>query len=180
MGYYNSLIRRKFTDVAGTRYDEILKEYADFLPTNEDFVIKPVHSIFVPLDYFSPVVPGHIPDLIAVYDAPVELVYIIDEEAVRLVTDALGNDAEEIFRKKEETLAREYTGRARDRFADAGVAATSRVRTGVKGETTIALARNHDLMAIGKKFGMLTGEQFPASPAVLRIQQVSACPVVIY
>jgi hypothetical protein len=180
MGYYDSLIRRKFTDVAGTRYDEILKEYADFLPTNEEFLIKPVSSIFMPLDYFSPVVPGHIPDLLAVFDAPVEIVYIIDEEAIRLVAYGLGTDAEETFRKKEEALAGEYLRRAGDLFADAGVDATSRVRTGVKGETTITLAGNHDLMAIGKKFGMLTGEQFPASPAVLRIQQVTTCPVIIY
>jgi hypothetical protein len=180
MGYYNSLMRRKFSDVAGTRYDEILKEYGDFLPTSEDFVIKPVDSVFIPLDYFSPGIPGHIPDLIAVYDAPVELVYIIDEEAIRLVTDGLGNDAEEIFRKKEEEIARERIGRARDQFAEAGVATTTRVRTGVKEKTTLALAGNHDLLTIGKKFGMLTGEQFPVSPAVLRIQQITACPVIIY
>jgi hypothetical protein len=180
MGYYNSLIRRKFTDVAGTRYDGILKEYADFLPSNEEFAIKPVSSVFIPLDYFSPVVSGQIPDIIAVYDAPVEIVYIIDEETIRLVSDGLGTDAEEIFRNKEEALAGEHIRRARDLFADAGVDATSGVRTGVKGETTIALARNHDLMAIGKKFGMLTGAQFPASPAVLRIQQVTTCPVIMY
>ncbi len=180
MGYYDSLIRRKFTDLAGTRYDKILKEYADFLPTNEEFVIKPVSSVFMPLDYFSPVVPGHIPDTIAVYDAPVEIIYIIDKEAIRLVSDGLGTDAEEIFHKKEETLAGEYIRRALDLFEDAGVPVTSQVRTGIKGETTIALAGNYDLMAMGKKFGILTGEQFPASPAVLRIQQVTTCPVLIY
>ncbi len=180
MGYYHSLIRRKFTDVAGTRYDDVLKEYADFFPAREDFVIKPVDSVFIPLDYFSPAIPANIPAIIAVYDAPVEIVYIIDEEAIRLIADGLGNDAEEMFRKKEEALAGGFLRRARDLFTDAGVAGTARMQAGVKGDTAIALAGNHDLMAIGKKFGMVTGEQFPASPAVFRIKQVTACPVIIY
>jgi len=52
MGYSSSLIQRKFKDIVGRRYDSVLKDYSEFLLTDEEMLVPEVRSILVPLDLF--------------------------------------------------------------------------------------------------------------------------------
>jgi len=52
MGYSSSLIQRKFKDIVGRRYESVLKEYSEFLLTEEEMLIPEVRSILIPLDLF--------------------------------------------------------------------------------------------------------------------------------
>jgi len=50
MGLFSSLIQRKFKSIAGKRYERVLREYREFLLTEEEMVFPEIKSILMPLD----------------------------------------------------------------------------------------------------------------------------------
>lgn len=180
MSYYRALIERKFRDVAGSRYEQILKEYRDFIPTEEELQVAPVTSVLVLLDFFSRELPGEVSDLLPTYHAPVAVVYLIDDQVVRVVTESLGRDTGITFLEREESRARELVARNCAILEQSGVSCRSLVRTGVKGDEAQAQAGSCGLLVIGKKFGMTAGDNGDISPMVLRLQKAAPCPVIIY
>jgi hypothetical protein len=180
MSYYHSLIERKFRDVAGSRYDQILKEYRDFIPSEEELQVAPVKSILVLLDFFSGDLTGELPGLLSAWQAPVTLLYLIDNQVVQVVSESLGLDSGARFLEREETRARELLDKNCALVERAGTFCRSLIRTGSKGDEAQAQAQSAELLVLGKQFGMTAGDNGDISPMVLRLQKAAPCPVIIY
>ncbi len=180
MSYYRVLIERKFRDLAGSRYEQILNEYRDFIPSEEELQVAPVKSILVLLDFFSGGLPGEVSGLLSAYHAPVTLVYLIDDQVLRVVSDSLGPDTGARFLEREEDRARELLKRTCALVEDAGGPCRSLVRTGTKGDEAQAQAQTAGLLVLGKKFGLTPGHNGDISPMVFRLQKAAPCPVMIY
>jgi len=182
MSYYRALIERKFRDLAGSRYEQILNEYRDFIPSEEELQVAPVKSILVLLDFFSGELPGEVSGLLSTYHAPVTLVYLIDDQVLRVVSDSLGRDTGARFLEREEDRARELLKSTCALVEEAGSSCRSLVRTGTKGDEAQAQAQaqTSGLLVLGKKFGMTAGDNGDISPMVLRLQKAAPCPVLIY
>jgi hypothetical protein len=180
MSYYRALIERKFRDLAGSRYEQILKEYRDFIPSEEELQVAPVTSILVLLDYFSRELPAEVSGLLSSYHAPVVMVYLIDDQVVRVVTESLGQESGIKYLEREETRARDLLAGNCALVEESGSSCRSLVRRGVKGDEAQAQAESCGLLVLGKKFGMTAGDNGDISPMVLRLQKVAPCPVIIY
>jgi hypothetical protein len=180
MSYYRALIERKFRDLAGSRYEQIQNEYRDFIPTEEELQVAPVKSILVLLDFFSGGLPGEVSGLLSTYHAPVTLVYLIDDQVLRVVSESLGTDTGARFLEHEEDQARDALKRICTLIEEAGTSCRSLVRTGTKGDEAQAQAQSTGLLVLGKKFGMTAGDNGDISPMVLRLQKAAPCPVIIY
>jgi uncharacterized protein YbcI len=103
MGYYSSLIQRKFKDLVGSRYEEIRTEYSDFLVSEEEMKVTPVTSVLIPVDFFVKELPEKLIDLLAAYGARVHLVYIIDRQTEGIIGEMVGEERKmEFIRKKED------------------------------------------------------------------------------
>ena len=180
MSYYRALIERKFRDVAGSRYEQILNEYRDFIPSEEELQVAPVKSILVLFDFFSGGLPREVSGLLSTFHAPVTLVYLIDDQVLRVVSESLGQDTGALFREREEDRARELLKRTCALVEETGASCRSLVRTGTKGDEAQAQAQSSGLLVLGKKFGMTAGDNGDISPVVLRLQKAAPCPVIIY
>ena len=94
MEYFKSLINRKFKDVVGTRYSDVLKDYREFLLTDEEILVSDFKNVLMPLDIFVSSVPEEMYDLLTAFeDAEVNLVYITDSDVLSIIDDVLGDDA---------------------------------------------------------------------------------------
>ena len=180
MSYYRALIERKFRDVAGSRYEQILKEYRDFIPSEEELQVAPVKSILVLLDFFSGDLSGDVSRLLSAYRAPVTLLYLIDNQVIQVVSESLGQDSGARFLEREESRARELLGKNCALVEENGNSCRSLVRTGSKGDEAQAQAQSAELLVLGKKFGMTAGDNGDISPMALRLQKAAPCPVIIY
>ena len=87
MGYYSSLIQRKFRDLVGSRYESVRMEYSDFLATEEEMKIPPVNSILIPVDSFVENIPDVLIEVLKAYEARIHLVYIIDLNVLDLIDE---------------------------------------------------------------------------------------------
>jgi hypothetical protein len=132
------------------------------------------------LDFFSSGLPGEVSVLLSTYHAPVTLVYLIDDQVLRVVSDSLGRDTGARFLEREEDRARELLKSTCALVEEAGSSCRSLVRTGTKGDEAQAQAQTSGLLVLGKKFGMTPGDNGEISPMVLRLQKAAPCPVMIY
>jgi nucleotide-binding universal stress UspA family protein len=181
MGYFTSLIQRKFKDVAGTRYDTVMKEYREFLLTEEERKVPEVRSILMPLDYFVKEVPSVLYDTLSSYEgATVSLVYIIDLEVIRIVEDSLNADTVAEFKRKREAYGEEILRKTTADLERAGLPVKSRMFSGSKFENIAEVAESHDLIAVSKKYAASLTEVAAVSPVTLRLAQTVAKPIIIY
>lgn len=181
MGYFTSLLQRKFKDVAGKRYDTVVKEYRDFLLTEEEMVVPDVRSILMPLDYFVKEIPPSLYETLSSYeDATVTLAYIIDMEVIRVVEDSLNETAIAEFRRKRESFGEDLLNHAIADLEGAGLSVTSRMFSGKKFDNVLELMKEYDLVAVSKKYGTLTTEVAPLSSVTLRLAQMASTPIIIY
>ena len=98
MEYFTSLINRKFKDVVGTRYKDVLKDYREFLLTEEDIVICNFRKVLMPLDIFVSDVSEEFYDLMTAFcDIEVNLVYITDTDVVSIIKDVLGEESATVY-----------------------------------------------------------------------------------
>jgi hypothetical protein len=180
MGYYSSLIKRKFQDVVGTRYEGVMQEYKQFLPTEEEMRIPEVHSILVPLDYFVKGIAPGLPEILSVYEAPVSIIYIIDADVSEIIEKTLGKETSERFIKAKEDYGHALLETVSLALEEAGVKTQQRIFTGNKTEVLEKIGGDYDLIAISKTFGAEPTKQYPVSPLTLRISQHQNKVTIIY
>ncbi|WP_067051345.1 universal stress protein [Methanofollis ethanolicus] len=181
MGYFTSLLQRKFKDVAGTRYEAVAREYREFLLTEEEMVVPEVSSILMPLDYFVKEIPPALYETLSSYEgAKVTLVYIIDMEVIRIVEDSLDEKAIAEFRRKRESFGEDLLNRAIASLEGAGLSVTSRMFAGKKFDNILELMQESDLIAVSKTYGTQTTEIAPLSSVTLRLAQMANIPIIVY
>ena len=85
MGYSSSLIQRKFKDIVGRRYEAVLKDYSEFLLTDEEMLVPEVRSILIPLDLFVHDITDEAIEVLSAYNATITLAYITDAGVIELL-----------------------------------------------------------------------------------------------
>lgn len=180
MGLYSSLIERKFKNIAGKRYEKILREYREFLLTEEEMALPEIHSILMPLDRFVHDIPNELYETLSAYDATVTLVYIIDATLFSIIRETLSGEASEEFRKREEARAMKLLGEVSERLGERGLNVQRRLFFGDKSEDVIKLAGDHEMVVLSKSYGSEITKMSPISPVVFKIVQHVEKPVIVY
>ncbi len=178
---FTDLITRKFQNIAGSRYEEILKAYEEFFLTEEEMVIPDITSILIPLDRHTTNVPDEVYETISAYpNARLQLVYIIDESVCRLIRDTLGDEDAKKFREREERRASDILSKIRERIRELGITWTEETVFGDKSEYVEDISPEYDMLIISKHYGSETTKTHTVSPVVFRIVQYVKKPVVLY
>ena len=180
MGYSSSLIQRKFKDIVGRRYDSVLKDYSEFLLTDEEMLVPEVRSILVPLDVFVHEITDEAIDVLSAYDATISLAYITDAEVIELLEQALDRESTEEFRTKKEEYGRKLLERTAARLEEHGFSTQTRMFVGHKGDDVVRMAKNHDMVALCRRYADGESTDASVSPIVLRICQRVETPALIY
>lgn len=182
MGYSSNVIHRKFRDFVGSRYDAVLKDYQEFLITEEDLVIPEYASILVPMDIYASEISDNVVRLLAAYEVPVTLVYISDRYVHDVIKESLGEAAVDAYQKKRDERGDEMLKKAEQAFMSAGVPVKIRRFIGHKGQDVekIVASEGIDIIAVSKKYGMAQSENYHLSPLVARLTQHLRIPAIIY
>jgi hypothetical protein len=153
MGYSSSLIQRKFKDIVGKRYNSVLKEYSEFLLTEEEMIVPEVRSILMPLDIFVQEIPDGLLEILSAYDATVSLVYITDAKVMEILERTLNHASTEEFRRKKEEYGQKLLNTAIAKFEEHGLSTRTRIFVGHKGDDVIRMANDFDLVALSRRYG---------------------------
>ncbi|MCM2466948.1 universal stress protein [Methanoculleus oceani] len=180
MGYSSSLIQRKFKDIVGRRYESVLKEYSEFLLTEEEILVPEVRSILVPLDFFVHDITDEAIDVLSAYDATISLAYITDAGVVEILERALDRPSTEEFRAKKEEYGRKLLERTAAKLEEHGLSTQTRMFVGHKGDDVVQMAKNHDMVALSRRYADGESTDASISPIVLRICQRVETPALIY
>jgi hypothetical protein len=171
MGYYSSLIQRKFKDTVGTRYQDVLREYGEFLLTEELMRVPEVRKILIPLDIFVKDIPDNLYDVLSAYDAEITLAYITDTQVYSIIRETLTDELAEEFLKKKEGYGHDLLDTLTKELQQIGLTVHQRLFTGHKGEDVERMAADYDLIALSKSYGAEKTEHYPVSPLAIRISQ---------
>lgn len=181
MSWLHDVILRKFNNIAGTRYEEILKAYENFFLTEEELVIPEINSILLVFDRFSEKVPEEVHETLSAFEeAAVQIVYVIDEGVLKMIRETLGEEAAEEFRKKEMAFAETFLKEVEEKLNDLNIKFSRKIAFGDKAEYVEGLARKYDLIVISRHYGSETTRTHRVSPVVFRIVQHVEKPVVLY
>lgn len=180
MGYYSSLIQRKFKDLVGSRYEEIRTEYSDFLVSEEEMKVTTVTSVLIPVDVFVKELPEKLTELIAAYGARVHLVYIIDRQTEVLIGEMVGEERKLEFIRKKEDYGRGVLDIITKKLESKGLSVQKSLFSGSKTEDVMRMSREYDLVALSRDFGAPGSEDIPLSPTVSHIGRRTERSVVIY
>lgn len=181
MGWLHAIILRKFNNIAGTRYEEILKAYQNFFLTEEELVIPEINSILLVFDRFSEKVPEEVHETLSAFEgATLRVVYVIDEGVLKMIRETLGEEAAEEFRKKEMAFAETFLKEVEEKLGDLNIKFSRKIAFGDKAEYVEGLARKYDLIVISRHYGSETTRTHRVSPIVFRIVQHVDKPVVLY
>jgi len=180
MGYYSSLIQRKFRDVVGSRYQAVIREYNQFLPTEEEMVGTEVRRILMPLDYFVRSIPDECYTVLSTYDATVILVYIIDARTRALITETLDEEVAAEFCRNKEEYGRAMLQQVSARIASAGCASESRLFIGDKMADVSRMSEDADLLALSRSYGGMHADRTPLNPLTGAICRETHIPTLLY
>ncbi|WP_457750722.1 universal stress protein [Thermococcus sp.] len=177
----NKLILRKFRNIAGSRYEEILKAYREFLLTEEEMIIPRVESVLVALDRYSGEIPAQIFRLLEYYSPQkIMVIYVIDNSTCRLIRDTLGEEDAQKFRERENQLATELLGKIEVEMREHRLNWSCDVVFAGKTEYIETIVEKYDVLVIGKQYGSESTKTHHISPLVFRIVQHISKPVVLY
>jgi hypothetical protein len=180
MSWLYDIILRKFNNIAGTRYEEILKAYENFFLTEEELVIPEIKSVLLVFDRFSCRFSKEVYDTISAFaEADVQVVYVIDEGVLRMIRETLGEEAAEEFRRKEITFAETLLKGIEDKLGELNITFKRKFAFGDKAEYVENISKRYDLLIISRQYGSETTKTHRVSPVVFRIVQHVEKPVVL-
>lgn len=181
MDYFKSLINRKFKDVVGTRYKDVLKDYREFLLTEDDLVICNFRKVLMPLDIFVSEVSGDFYDLLTAFnDLEINLVYITDSDVVSIIKDVLGEEAAATYQGKKEDYGTNLLDKVAGELEERGLPVNRRLYSGHKWDDIEIMSGNYDLVAISKSYGGGRGDENEISPVAQRLVQQMSVSTVLY
>ncbi|WP_297476127.1 universal stress protein [Thermococcus sp.] len=178
---FSGIILRKFKNIAGSRYEEIMKAYQEFFLTEEELQIPEVKSILLVLDRFSGEVPEEVFEVLSAYPgARIEVVYVIDEGLCSIIGKTLGEEEAEAFRKSEESLGRELLRVTERSLSKFDLSFSMEITFADKVEFVENDAKNRDILVVSRHFGSESTKTHRISPIVFRIVQGVKKPVIVY
>ena len=178
---FRRLILRKFNDIAGSRYEEILKEYREFFLTEEEMEIPVVSSILMTVDRFSEKPPEELYDIVTAYPgAFIRVVYLVDKGLCSLIRETLGEKAAREFKAREERLGEEFLGEIAKRLSELRLEFTTELIFEDKASFVEESLGEHDLLIISRHFGSESLKTHNVSPLAFRIIQRIEKPVIVY
>jgi hypothetical protein len=180
MGYYPSLIERKFKGRTMGSYEAIRREYADFLMAEEEMTIREVRKILLPIDYFVEMLPPDLVWILSVYGAEVHIAYILDRDILGLIDELAGKELREKYQEKKEAAGMEKVARFSRQLEEEGLQVTASLFQGSQIEDAIRLSENFDIVALSREFGAGITEKTPVSPVTVQVAQRASCSALIY
>ncbi|MBP1912363.1 universal stress protein [Thermococcus stetteri] len=181
MSWLHDIILRKFNDIAGTRYEEILKAYKNFFLTEEELVIPEINSILLAFDRFSCRVSEDVYETISAFEnVSLQVVYVIDEGVLRMIRETLGEEAAEEFKEKEVAFAEDFLREVEKKLGELNFKFSRKIAFGDKAEYVEDLSEEYDLLVISRRYGSETTKTHRVSPVVFRIVQHVEKPVILY
>ncbi|PKL62548.1 MAG: hypothetical protein CVV31_05425 [Methanomicrobiales archaeon HGW-Methanomicrobiales-2] len=180
MGYSSALIQRKYKDIVGKRYESVLKEYGEFLLTEEELFVPEVRSILVPLDLFVHGITDEAIDVLSAYNATISLAYITDAGVLELLGQTLDRSSAEEFRAKKEEYGRQLLEQTAAKLEEHGLSTQTRMFVGHTGDDVVRMAKNYDMVALSRRYADGESADLSISPTVLRICQRVETPALIY
>ncbi len=181
MDVFSNVISRKFRNIAGKRYDEIMRFYREFLLSEEEMRVPMVSRFLMPLDRSTLDIPDPVYDILSAYKGvPVLLLYVIDVEVLRIVEGTLGKEEADTFKERELKAARELLDSIEDRLSSFRIRWDEDVVLGHKCEDVIDRVRHSDMLVLSKRYGSEGAKSSRISPLVFRIVHSVSEPVVVY
>jgi len=180
MGYYSGLIKRKFKDVVGSRYETVMQEYHEFLPTEEELLPREIKKILFPLDISVQGVTEELCELIGIYDADVSLMYITDAKIFAIIQEALGPQAGEDFRMKKEEYGTDLMDRIEACLEPQGARVHRRMFLGDKIEDVVRATTDYDMIIIPQTYGSHDPASREVSATSMVLAQSVRLPTVVY
>lgn len=180
MGYYSSLIQRKFRDLVGSRYESVRMEYSDFLASEEEMKIPPVNSILIPVDSFVEEIPDMLIEVLKAYEARIHLVYIIDSNVLDLIDEMVGEEMRSQYREKKEKFGKDMLRQLSGKLEGSGLKVQTQLFSGSKTEDIVRMSESHDLLALYRGYGSQVSDTQPLSPDVSQINHRVRHSVIIY
>jgi len=181
MGWLHDIILRKFNNIAGTRYEEILKAYENFFLTEEELIIPEINSILLAFDRFSCKLPEELYETLTAFQgARITIVYIIDEAVFKIIRETLGEEEAFEFKRKEIAFAEEFLRAIEEKLRGLGFEWEREIIFGNKSEYVEDLAESYDLIMMSKHYGFESTRTHSVSPVVFRIVQHMKKPIILY
>ena len=181
MPYYKGLIKRKFKDLVGSKYEAIQKEYSEYILSEEEMRPHEIKKILLPLDFSVTEVSESLCELLSVYDnATVTLIYITDEQIHEIIRASLNDTAgEEFIRKKEE-----YGTRLLDDYehclTSRHIPCRRRMLLGNKHQDILKLAPDFDMVALPKCYASNHPDSCTVSADAILLAQSLAQPAIVF
>lgn len=181
MAYYQGLIKRKFKDVVGSKYETIQKEYSEYILTEEEMRPHEIKTILLPLDYSVTEVSESICELLSTYDnATVTLLYITDAHITEIIRASLDETAvEEYIQKK-----KEYGTRLLDDYEHSltsrSIPCKRRMLHGDKQQDILKLAPDFDMVALPKCYASNHPDSCSVSANAILLAQSLTQPAIVF
>jgi len=180
MGYYSSLIERKFKGRTMGSYEAIRREYADFLMTEEEMIVREVRKILLPIDYFVELLPSELVWVLSVYEAEVHIAYILDRDILTLLDEMAGGELRREYQEKKEAAGMEKLAMLSVQLEQAGLRVTTSLFDGSQIEDAVRLSESFDIVALSRVYGTGITEKTPVSPVTVQVAQRVHCSALIY
>ncbi|WP_245543548.1 hypothetical protein [Methanoplanus limicola] len=171
MGYYSSLINRKFKDVVGQRYEEIMKDYKEFFISEEEFLEMEIKKVLFPLDISVKKIPDSIYNLFELYGCEITLVYITDSYICSVIEEVLGKNTAENYHLKKDIMGEEILDEITKKIERKGLVVKKRMFSGNKWDDVERMSEEFDMIAISKDYGGVRGDENEISPVAERLIQ---------
>lgn len=181
MPYYQGLIKRKFKDVVGSKYEAIQKEYSEYILTEEEMRPHEIKKILLPLDFSVTDVSESLCELLATYEnASVTMIYITDEQIHEVIRASLDNAASEEFLRQKE----EYGTRLLDDYehclTSRSIPCKRRMLLGNKQQDILKLAPDFDMVALPKCYASNHPDSCSVSGDAIFLAQSLTQPAIVF
>ncbi|UUX91757.1 universal stress protein [Methanoplanus endosymbiosus] len=180
MGYYSSLLNRKFKDVVGQRYDEIMKDYKEFFISEEEYLETEINRILFPLDISVKRIPESMYDLLELYNGEITLVYITDSYICSVIEEVLGRDTAENYCTVKESMGEEILNDVTRNLENKELIVKKRMFSGNKWDDIERISEEFDMVAISKDYGGGRADDNEISPVAQRLVQLLKVNTVLF
>jgi len=180
MGYYSALINRKFKDVVGQRYNDIMKDYKEFFISEEEFLEMEINRILFPLDISVKNIPESIYSLFELYNGEITLVYITDSYVCSVIGEVLGSDTAENYCSKKEKMGEQILDEVTRNLENKGLVVKKRMFSGNKWDDIERISEDFDMVAVSKDYGGGRGDENEISPVAQRLIQLLKVNTVLF
>ena len=181
MRYYQGLIKRKFKDLVGSKYEAIQREYSEYILTEEEMRPHEIKKILFPLDFSVTGVSESICELLSVYEnATVTLIFITDAQIHEIIRESLDDEAGKEFIRKKEEYGIHLLDDYENCLASRGIPCSRRMLLGNKQQDILKLAPGFDLVVLPKCYASNHPDACEVSGEAIILAQTLSQPAIVF